>query len=86
MTYVESAEHKGISNRLLRELGWIKVLRGNRDTPRNSEVSLQDKEGLLRWRRELMSLRQDAVGFLGLVFRSYDAIWVERCASIVIED
>jgi hypothetical protein len=32
-----------------------------------------------------MSLRHDAVGFIGLVFRSYDSIWVERCASIIVE-
>jgi hypothetical protein len=79
------SEHKGISNRLLRKLGWIKVIRGNRDTPRNSEVSLQDREQLLRYRRELMSLRHDAVGFIGLVLRSHDRIWVERCESIIVE-
>jgi hypothetical protein len=66
-------------------MGWVKVVRGNRDTPRNSEVMLQNQEELLRRRRELISLRHDAVGFIGLVFRSHDAIWVDRCASIVTE-
>jgi hypothetical protein len=79
------SEHKGISNRLLRELGWIKVVRGNRDTPRNSEVSLQDQERLQHRRRELLSLRNDAQGFIGLIFRSHDTIWVERCASIIAD-
>jgi hypothetical protein len=32
-----------------------------------------------------MSLRHDAVGFIGLVFRSHDGIWVERCESIIVE-
>lgn len=74
-----------MNNRLLRELGWIEVVRGNRDSPRNTEVALRAQEGLLRQRRELMSLRHDAAGFIGLVFRSYDTIWVERCASLVKE-
>jgi hypothetical protein len=66
-------------------MGWIKFVCENRDTLRNSEVMLQNQEELLRRRRELISLRHNAVGFIGLVFRSYDAIWVERCASIVTE-
>lgn len=78
-------EHKGISNRLLRELGWVKVISGKRDTPRNSEVSLQDQEELIRRLRELMSARHNALAFISLVFRSHDRIWVERCASIIVE-
>lgn len=78
-------EHKGVSNRLLRELGWIEVIRGNRDSPRNSEVMLRDQGALVKRRRELMSLRSDAEGFIGSVFRSCDRIWVERCASIIEE-
>jgi hypothetical protein len=74
-----------VNNRLLRELGWIKVVHGNRDSPRNTEVSLQAQEELLRRHRELLSLRSNAVSFVGLVFRSHDSIWVERCASIVKE-
>jgi hypothetical protein len=78
-------EHKGVSNRLLRELHWVQVARGNRDSPRNSDLELQSREELLRRRRELMSLRNDAVGFVGLVFRSYDSIWIERCSGIIRE-
>jgi hypothetical protein len=80
---MDAVEHKGINNRLLRELEWVKVTCGKRDTPRNSEISLQDKDKLLRRLRELMSLRSDAVGFIGLVFRSHDTIWTERCTSII---
>ena len=78
-------EHKGVSNRLLRELRWVQVVRNNRDSPRNSDLVLQRQGELLRMRRELMRLRNDAVGFIGLVFRSYDSIWVERCSAIVKE-
>ena len=78
-------EHKGVSNRLLRELHWVHVVRGNRDSPRNSDLVLQSREELLRRRRELMSLRNDAVGFVGSVFRSYNTIWIERCSAIIKE-
>jgi hypothetical protein len=70
---------------MLRELGWIKVVRGNRDSPRNSEVTLRAQEELLRRHRELLSQRNHAVRFVGLVFRSHDSIWVEGCASIIKE-
>ena len=76
-------EHKGVSNRLLRELRWVQVVRGNRDSLRNSDLVLQSREELLRRRREMMSLRNDAVGFVGSVFRSYDSIWIERCSAII---
>src|ERR1700761_1027239 len=46
-------EHKGVSNRLLRELGWVKVICGHRDTPRNAELELQDVEKHLILRKEL---------------------------------
>jgi hypothetical protein len=78
-------EHKGVSNRMLRELGWIRVIRGHRDSPRNSEITLEAQEVLLRRHRELSSHRNNAVSFVGLVFCSHDHIWVERCASIIKE-
>jgi hypothetical protein len=78
-------EHKGVSNRLLVKLGWIKVIRGNRDSPRNSDVTLQDTEILLRRHRELMCLRKEAVGFIRCVFQSSDILWVERCTMIIKE-
>lgn len=68
---------------MLRELGWVQVARGNRDSPRNSDLELQRREELLRRRRELIGLRNNAVGFIRSVFRSYDSIWIERCSRII---
>ena len=78
-------EHKGVSNRLLRELEWVQVVRGNRDSPRNSDLTLQSREELLRRRRELRSLRKDAVGFIGSEVRSFDPMWVEGGSAMVQE-
>lgn len=77
-------EHKGVGNRLLRELGWVQV-RGSRPNPRNSELSLRPEGELLRLRAELLSLRKDPVGFIACVFRSHDEVWVERCSEIIRE-
>jgi hypothetical protein len=67
---------------MLRQLGWIQV-RGNRDSPRNSEVSLRDKSELLALRRELLALRKNPPAFIARVFDNHDRIWVDRCASII---
>lgn len=77
-------EHKGVSNRVLRELGWIQVL-GKRENPRNSEVQLQCEGELLKLRAELLLLQRDPAGFIARVFRSHDSIWVERCSGIIQE-
>jgi hypothetical protein len=74
-----------VSNRILRELGWVEVVRGNRDSPRNSEVALRGVEDLLHLRGKFMSLRKNAAGFIRLVFHSHDSIWVERCVEIIRE-
>lgn len=79
-------EHKGINNRLLRELGWVKVVRGNRDTPRNEELELQDVDKHLSLRRELLNLRKDAPAFIRRVFRDHDPIWLDRCSQIIQDD
>ena len=76
-------EHKGVSNRLLRELAWVQVTGGNRDTPRNEELALQDVDKLLARRRELLKLRKDAAAFLRSIFRSHDPVWLDRCSRIV---
>ena len=81
-----AVEHKGINNRVLRELGWVVVFSGNRDTPRNSEIRLQSLPELMAKRRELLQLQGDAVRFIGAVFSSHDRVWVERCSSIVVEE
>ena len=39
-------EHKGVHNRLLREMGWVQVL-GTRPSSRNSELRLKPVEELL---------------------------------------
>lgn len=77
-------EHKGVSNRVLRELGWIEV-ESNRDSPRNSESTLSPVDKLFLLQKELLALRNDPQGFIGRVFRSDDRIWVERCSSIIRE-
>jgi hypothetical protein len=81
---VKKVEHKGISNRLLLVLEWVKVTRGNRDSPRNEELRLQDMDKLLTFRKELLRLRKDALGFVGVVFRSREpTIWLDRCSQII---
>lgn len=78
-------EHKGVNNRLLRDIGWVEVVNGNRDTPRNSDIALRSSDELLQTRKELLSLRKDAAGFIRKVFRSYDGVWVDRCSQIIID-
>jgi len=82
----KKVEHKGVNNRVLRELGWIVVVRGKRDTPRNSDVELQTVEELMDARADLLGLRKDATRFIGRVFHSDDSIWVERCRAIISEE
>ncbi|KAL7916952.1 hypothetical protein ACQKWADRAFT_325029 [Trichoderma austrokoningii] len=77
-------EHKGVNGRILRELGWIEV-RGNRNTPRISESSLQDDETLYKMNSRLLRARNDAQEFIGLVFKSTDPVWVDRCSLIIKE-
>ena len=66
-------EHKGVNNRLLRQLGWVSV-KGNRDTPRNSEMRLREAEELLALRTELLSLRKQPANFIRRIFGSVDAV------------
>jgi hypothetical protein len=77
-------EHKGVNNRVLRQLGWVQV-KGNRDTPRNSELRLQEAGELLALRSELLSLRKQPASFIRRVFGCDDDVWVERCSGIVYE-
>lgn len=77
-------EHKGVNNRLLRELGWVQD-HGRRDNPRNSDLSLRPVDELLKLRAELLSLRKDPAGFVAQVFRSHDSVWLERCSGIIRE-
>ncbi|KAJ9412797.1 hypothetical protein QL093DRAFT_2570104 [Fusarium oxysporum] len=60
-------EHKGVNNRMLRELGWIKV-KGNRDSPRNCESRLTPKDELFKLRNDLMFLMKEPRTFIGSVY------------------
>ncbi|KAF5482970.1 hypothetical protein CGCA056_v003941 [Colletotrichum aenigma] len=75
-------EHKGCSNRMLRELGWV-TSKSNRDSPRNTDLQLRPQEDLLQTLRELRSAMKRPDDFISVVFNSQDSIWTERCASII---
>ena len=76
-------EHKGVNNRLLREIRWVKVISGNRDSPRNTDLQLQDVDKLMEMRKGLLSSLKDPPGFIRMVFHSHDPIWVDRCSRII---
>ncbi|EXL38919.1 hypothetical protein FOCG_18451 [Fusarium oxysporum f. sp. radicis-lycopersici 26381] len=75
-------EHKGVNNRMLRELGWIKV-KGNRDSPRNCESRLTPKDELFKLRNDLIFLMKEPRNFIGCVFKSNKEEWVDRCSAII---
>ena len=75
-----------MNNRLLRELGWVEVVRGNRDSPRNGDLELQDVRNLMEMREELLSGMGNAAAFIGRIFHSQDSIWEERCSQIIKEE
>jgi hypothetical protein len=77
-------EHKGVNNRVLRQLGWVQV-NGNRATPRNSDLRLREAGELLALRSELLSLRKQPASFIRRVFGSDDTMWAERCSEIIKE-
>jgi hypothetical protein len=77
-------EHKGVSNRLLRKLGWV-MTESKRDNPRNSELRLCPEDKLLKLRLDLLALRRDPAGFIAQVFHSHNSVWVERCSQIIQE-
>ncbi len=63
-------------------MGWVRVIAGNRDTPRMSELALDQRALLLR-REQLLGQMRNAAAFIRIVFNSSELIWVERCASII---
>ncbi|KAK2468286.1 hypothetical protein H9L39_19932, partial [Fusarium oxysporum f. sp. albedinis] len=75
-------EHKGVNNRMLRELGWIKV-KGNRDSPRNCESRLTPKDELFKFRNDLIFLMKEPRSFISGVLRSDKEEWVDRCSAII---
>lgn len=79
----KKTEHKGVNNRLLRELGWIVQKHSGRDNPRNSDVELQSADKLAELYSELLRLRSDPPGFVAQVYHSHDPIWLERSFEII---
>jgi hypothetical protein len=80
----ELTEHKGVSNRVLRQLGWV-TSTSSRDSPQNADLRLRPAEELYALRKELLGLRKNPAAFIAKIFGSSDAIWVERCSSIIAE-
>ncbi|KAG6286477.1 hypothetical protein E4U45_008439 [Claviceps purpurea] len=74
------------NNWMLVGLGWVSA------TTRRPSLPMDDcimhSVGQLNNRREtLEGLRQsDPKGFIAEVFRSHDSVWVERCASIIMDE
>ncbi|KAK1839922.1 hypothetical protein CCHR01_17455 [Colletotrichum chrysophilum] len=75
-------EHKGCSNRMLRELGWV-TSRSKPDSPRNTDLQLQPQEQLLKTFRDLRGALKRPDDFIRMVFRSDEEIWMDRCSSII---
>jgi hypothetical protein len=71
---------------MLRQLGWVEVMKGARPTPRNTELRLRPTDELLAMRKELLHLQKNARMFIARVFGSRSDVWVERCSSIVVDD
>jgi hypothetical protein len=65
------ADNKGVNNRVFRELEWVVVMQGNRDSPRNSDFRLQRRSKLIQMRKELLSSRKQCRGFIGQIFHGY---------------
>jgi hypothetical protein len=79
---IHGLEHKGVNNRVLRELGWIKV-KGNRDSPRNCESCLAPNEDLVKFRDDLVFLMKEPRTFIKCIFKSNKEEWVDRCSAII---
>ncbi|KAF5486596.1 hypothetical protein CGCA056_v015058 [Colletotrichum aenigma] len=70
-------EHKGCSNRMLRELGWV-TSKSNRDSPPKHRTCSAASRDLLQTLRELRSAMKRPDDFISVVFNSQDSIWTER--------
>jgi hypothetical protein len=77
-------EHKGVNNRLLREMRRVEVT-GQREYPCNCDLKLWGEAELLKLREKLLRLLRDPGRFIARVFRSEDEIWVERCSEMIKE-
>ncbi|RFU33168.1 hypothetical protein B7463_g3166, partial [Scytalidium lignicola] len=69
-------EHKGINNRILLKLGWVKCrYYTDRKTSQNSELWLWPRDELLERRLNMISQMDDALAFIEEVFGTKD--WLE---------
>ncbi|KAG6125432.1 hypothetical protein E4U38_007652 [Claviceps purpurea] len=75
-------EHKGVNNRMIRELDWV-IVRGNRPTPRNSEMIIKPAHILEARMKALESAMGRPSEFIAMIFKSREQIWVQRCESII---
>jgi hypothetical protein len=76
-------EQKGVNNRVLIAAGLVKYRATKRETPQNNECFLPSpEEMMLRYDYLLKNLRNPAQ-FIANVFQSQDALWVQRCASVI---
>ncbi|KAK1613482.1 hypothetical protein BDP81DRAFT_412077 [Colletotrichum phormii] len=66
-------EHKGCSNRMLRELGWV-TSKSQRDSPQNTDLQLRPRDELLVLFRELRAAIKRPDDFISMVFHSQDKI------------
>ncbi|KAF5239888.1 hypothetical protein FOXYS1_15478, partial [Fusarium oxysporum] len=78
----EMTKKIGVNNRMLRELGWIKV-KGNRDSPRNCESRLTPKDELFKLRNDLIFLMKEPRNFISCVFKSNKEEWADRCSATI---
>lgn len=69
---VKKIEQKGVSNRMLVELGWITV-KGNRTHTHFSDSTLRSEEDLCALRRSLLHARKNPEAFIATVFQSSGA-------------
>ncbi|KAG6108615.1 hypothetical protein E4U13_006377 [Claviceps humidiphila] len=74
------------NNWMLVGLDWVSATTGRPNLP-NSDCIMFSVEQLKSRRETLEGLRQsDPNGFIAEVFRSHEPVWVERCASIIVDE
>ena len=75
-------EHKGVNNRFLCEMGWVRTT-STRPNPRNKDLELQPGPKLLERLKGLRSLQKRPNLYFEEVFLSQE--WAKRCATLVRE-
>lgn len=83
---VKKMEHKGVNNRMLCQMGWLRRTdTSQRLNPRMDEVTLRHKEDLFRYRNDLLSATSEPTVFFARIFGDNKPRWEIRCSSIVKE-